>query len=1291
MKHLLLPRVWIALLAGLAVGCILFTLPLESPRQTLPGWQASWGLHYSPDSRRLVTVHIATGTDLAARGQGAARLWDAATGELIAELEQERDPLASVVFSPDSKHVAASNEKGEIKLWDADTGWPLGSYRMKGFDEWRSAAELAFAADGRLLMREPTGTRMWDVQTGNETLDLATALGKWKVRTYGGSTGVLIVSDGATVRAIRSGTGERIAEFTLPEPELTVQHYALTPDGQVLLARLGQPSDPDNPDPGMILDPGLPYLWSRPDAPARRFPQLANAKDFVLAPDGSAVAAHFSDAPNRWIDWLLRRGDTLKHSIRILDLATGRETGVVPNGLHACFAPDGRTLAVGCVGGAIELWDYPLRKAWAKIISGSAVSAGLVWLLLGWLGRERHGKSMVSTARAPLAILGVLLSVGPAVAQAGPQTGKPERVDRFGDALPRHALFRIGTARLHLGEGVGAIAVSPDGKVVSAVGVSGIWFWDTATGRSLRHYRGAYGPSPTVLLFGPVKNSLIVNEGDRLSIVDFYRFELTKRLDTLVDLAVLAPDGKTLTTTYVYGDPCSLRVRRRDLTSDKSQSECQEDLPQLPGKTDKKSVAVAVSLSPNGQLLAVREFDRESKKQLVRVLDSATGDDRHRWTVAGAKLTHVALSPDAKHLAGRGDDGSMCVWEVATGKELSRWKVDDGGDDEYSWVRVSFAPDGASLFWRGPIGVVRWDWRAGKPLRTYPGTLGPPTFFPGGKVMAVRGSHYSIALFDVDSGKDLCPLPRHGDYLAFSPDGRHVAWSEGDAIVLADATSGAEVRRWQAHIPTVGPLEFSPDAQTLASTGADQRIRWWEVPAGREIRSIAPKTMATRLSFSSDGRRLVSGHAGSYLDGQGSSIGLWDVATGASRGHWHGDQSAAIAPDLKTVAIADSKARHIRLLDAATGKTKYTLPDCRDWVRYGYNVPNGGSVGVGTVFRPRFSPDGRLLLTGGEAVQADDGDAVYVWDVATGKRQAVLAGREVMLSHIAIAPDGLLMALMRSDCKMYLCNTATGAVVRPLGPGNDAMTATPVFTPDGRTVVTVWSGLIQMWEVATGDEICQRHTFAGAIERLSVSPDGRRLAASAANGTMHVIDLTRLQRDEAPAAVAPLEAMWADLAHPSAARARLAIEGLIAAPVKALPLLRQHLKPLPVPDPKRLARWVVDLESDVFELRQEADEGLERLGERAGPALRKAMAGNVTLEARRRIERLLAKLVPPAVMFGEPLRTLRAVQVLEGMGDAGALRLLQELAQGGAGALVTDEATAAVARLMQRAKSAQKP
>ena len=50
------------------------------------------------------------------------KLWDAATGKLLANLPGHTDSICSVAWSPDGKTLASSSGDTTLKLWDAATG-----------------------------------------------------------------------------------------------------------------------------------------------------------------------------------------------------------------------------------------------------------------------------------------------------------------------------------------------------------------------------------------------------------------------------------------------------------------------------------------------------------------------------------------------------------------------------------------------------------------------------------------------------------------------------------------------------------------------------------------------------------------------------------------------------------------------------------------------------------------------------------------------------------------------------------------------------------------------------------------------------------------------------------------------------------------------------------------------------------------------------------------------------------------------------------------------------------------
>jgi hypothetical protein len=101
--------------------------------------------------------------------------------------------------------------------------------------------------------------------------------------------------------------------------------------------------------------------------------------------------------------------------------------------------------------------------------------------------------------------------------------------------------------------------------------------------------------------------------------------------------------------------------------------------------------------------------------------------------------------------------------------------------------------------------------------------------------------------------------------------------------------------------------------------------------------------------------------------------------------------------------------------------------------------------------------------------------------------------------------------------------------------------------------------------------------------------------------------------------------------------------------------------------------------SDSFRRREAATRELEKLGPEAGPALRHALAGSPSAEARRRLELLLAK--AQGLRPAESLRVLRTIETLERIGSAEARRVLEAVAARAQADWLTWEAKASLARL----------
>jgi len=810
------------------------------------------------------------------------------------------------------------------------------------------------------------------------------------------------------------------------------------------------------------------------------------------------------------------------------------------------------------------------------------------------------------------------------------------RADQYGDALPARVLARMGTVRFRHEHTIQSLAFAPDGKALASCGNDyTVRLWELPSGRELRQFghnparANADAPARMVHTVAISPNGKLLAAGFGDDTAYLWERETGKELYKLqghmgpVRAVVFSPDGKTLASGSV-----DQNIRLWDPSTGKliRQLAAQEPVACLAFSADSQTLVAGTSYG------SVRIFE-VAKGTELRVIEGHKGP-----------IHTVAFSSDGRSVASAGADKVIRLWNVspAMNPQFS----------PYLWAAI---PRGRFAPIIQGIEYIRLS-REVRELTGHQADVECAVFSPDGKTLITAGLDRTVRFWDPAAGKELRQLEGQlapVSSLALSKDGQTLATGDENCTIrLWNMATGKETSGPRGHQGPVEYIAYSADGRTLTTSSRDLTVRIWDTATGKERRQFAGLSKkGTSVAHSPDGKLAASGAP----DG---TIHLWDPATGKEIRRFGGHQGAvlclAFAPDGKTLATGGED-QTVRFWNPTTGEELDQLK--------GHEKP---------VVLLVFSPDGKTLAAGtGE-------ETVFLWDVATGKELRQLAESGAEVDCVAFSPDNKILATGSRDGVVRLWEVVSGGLIRQFE-GQPGAVLSLAFAADGKTVAAGSWLTVRLWEGQQGE-----------VRSLAFSPDGKTLAAGAGGSTVLIWDVTsRLEEGRLEAVnLSPqqLEALWTDLYREDAARAYRAIWTLVAGSKQSVPFLQSRLKPVPVLDPqeqKRLVELIARLDSEDFATREKANVELEKQGETAEPALRKALASRPTPEIRRRSEQLLEKLQAPANLRGR-LRLFRASEVLEKIGSPEAIQVLKALAQGGPEFPITQDAKGALERLEKR-------
>jgi WD40 repeat protein/serine/threonine protein kinase len=838
---------------------------------------------YTPDGKTIISTPPAG-------GGSTVRLWEAATGKHVGNLDLPPVQINSATVSGDGNRIVFTFKYHNRSTWYTKQPsasviytdcvarvWDLASRKeiaiLKGHKSRVVSAQ--FSPDGKQLVTASWDrtVRLWDTQTWKEIRSIAAH--------KAGATGAVFSPDGRSIlTASTSVQHKRTEDVELPR----IENALLDPPAGTLPQGVkpgDQPGSSGYSSSGMAQhapDMNAVAIWDTATGEQRavlKHGLLGMHQALDLDPPFFPLA--WSAKGDRVLTW----SPGISNSITIWDAGTGDARVALPTGFldQVLFNPEGtRVLTVPHDRRKLSLWDAATGKE------------GLVIrVLVGVAGVP----SFSPDGRW------ILCACGDKSARIwSAETGEELWAFRGHQLGISSAVFRPDGKRL--------LTASPDGTVR---------IWNPNPGDFAVVVRGSH----------PMHHMAISADGKRLATATGDRFQTQQPPATLWEVAT----GKRLHT---------LRDTRAS-----NMFNLEDDLlgeaVSLEFSSDGRGLLVA-SKDPRGRL--VQEpflgFGKRVEKELpftpVRFFDVETGKQVLGFEGARGQVGRAAFSPDGKFVLaaenGRKDfrmygafgrqignggeniaDGQAYVWDARTGKLVQTLQGHVHGITASAWSSDSkrvLTADYSHGFHADQGAARIWDVESGEAMVTLQGDRGGvrlAAFSPDGKHVLLLQSPalYYVEIWDAAMGQVALTLgaPTYYKYSREpDPKEKKIVYKRNGRVVHVASDQDTAT----GHSATITNAAYSPDGRHIVTTSADKTARIWDAVTGKQLRVLRGHILGLQhAAFSSDGKRVVTAS-------EDETARVWDAETGAElftlAGHTGPVLSALFTPDGTHVATAST-------------------------------------------------------------------------------------------------------------------------------------------------------------------------------------------------------------------------------------------------------------------------------------------------------------------------------------------------------------------------------------------------